>query len=300
MTKFSLKNNLPFLGKDYNNKEQREALHTNFCNYPISIKNVCDLSDEDFTKSRFLDFGASDSAVLLGVAYHSNSAKYPVKMKTIPELLNEKIHEIAYPEISKKASVRKGKELEEIIITKIEKILNAVVIKPKHTFANKKGLSVNFDGVLFEPTKEHINVTDIQSIPIEIKVCSFFGRKNYDWNKGTSEFDLSKTIPKTVLPVTPIDINIQDRITHRAKEIGIPAYYYTQVQDQIYFLNSDHGYLAVMDDINWTIYFYYIPRDDDTINNLLKIAEEEYITLATHKHIDISHLAPKNINIDTL
>jgi len=284
---YELENNTPFLSEIY--REHEDALQAIVSKFSISIENVTDLTDEEFTNSRHQNFGGSDAAVLLGVAYHT--ARVP--MKTIPELIQDKVEEYNDPSIGLKGSVRKGKELESMLIAKAEKMLNAVIIKPKHTYANNKGLSMNFDGIIFEPKIHKDTPTTIQPIPFEVKLCTFFGRKNYNWALGVSEFDTDKTIPKKLLPDAKHLHSMDEIIEYRAKELGIPPYYYTQVQDQMYFTEADHGYMCVMDDLDWTLYVFYIPRDQELIDQLLYVAEEAYIQLAMNKGIDVKHLLAK-------
>jgi len=253
---------------------------------PIAVQNVDQLTDLEFSKIRNAGFGASDSSVLLEVAY--STAK--VSMTTIDNLLYNKEHEIYDEDISSKASVRKGKDLESLLIKKSEKILDAVIIKPTNMYTNNKGLNTNFDGIIFEPHYEEDYITTIKAHPLEIKLCTVWARKNYDWNKGISEFDYNvvEGIPKKVLPeLTYGKMDIQTKIKYRAESLGIPTYYYTQVQQQILFTGSDHGYLAVMDDSEWTMYYFYIPRDDEVIKALESLAYQNYIILCKRKGIKL-------------
>ena len=290
---YSLENNTPFLSEEY--REHEEALHHSITNFPISIENVIDMTDEEFTKSRHQNFGGSDSSVLLGVAYHTTK----VQMKTIQGLIQEKIEEYNDASIGMKGSVRKGKELESMLIVKAEKMLNAIIIKPKHTYANTRGLSMNFDGIIFEPDTSVSKPATIKPIPFEVKLCTFFGRKNYNWDLGVSEFDNDKTIPKKLLPDAKHIHGMAEKITYRAKELGVPPYYYTQVQDQMLFTEADHGYICVMDDLNWTLYVFYIPRDQEMLDQLIFNSEEAYIHLAMQKGIDIKHMLAE-VNMDNI
>ena len=56
-------------------------------------------------------------------------------------------------------------------------------------------------------------------------------------------------------------------------KFGIPAYYYTQVQQQLAGLNSNHGFLAAMFDDTWTFKLFLVKRDEYVINKLYEIAE---------------------------
>jgi len=259
---------------------------TEFCTqlgFPVGVANIMDLDQDGFAEARANSFGASDSSVILGVAYSSSR----VEMKTLSQLVDEKVNNVFDEEIGKLASVRKGKELEDMIIHKIETILNATIIKPDHMFINGKGLATNFDGIIFEqlPDEEHTIIEDYMPIPMEIKVCSFFGRKNYDWNKGLSEFagDFNLNVLDKPRLRLMNDIEISEYVELQADYYGIPKYYYTQLQQQMLFTDASHGYLAVMDDINWTIYFYKILRDAYVINTLNLRSEQAYTQLIARK-----------------
>lgn len=248
--------------------------HLDDLGFPILIHNVDMLNQEDFADSRSRTFGASDSAVLLEVAYHS--AKVP--MKTINELIFEKVNKIWDEEIGKKASVRKGRELEPMLIDKVSERINGAVLKPKHTYWNGTALATNFDGVVFENV-----VKDAESptatfvpVPMEIKVCSFFGRSNYSWDLGIKDADpyFEAKISKELRYPEVRTTDLVEYIRTKAKQIGIPPYYYTQVQQQMLFLGANHGYLAVMDDINWDMYYFRVPRDEEVIKALVARSEE--------------------------
>ena len=255
--------------------------HCKSIGFPVGVYDIDKLDETGFAAARNDTFGASDSAVLLGVAYSSRN----VTMKTKDELLNEKVNNFWNEEISSKASVRKGKDLEvPIIVPKLEEMLNAYVLKPKDMYVNKKGLATNFDGVLFEA---EINDEDLiigyHPVPLEIKVCTVWARKNYDWNKAVSEFDkdIKLEIPKD-LPLRE-GIPIEEHIELKATHFGIPKYYYTQLQQQIMFLGADHGHLAVMDDSEWTIYIFTVPRDDVVIKALEIESFHQYARLCKKK-----------------
>ncbi len=140
----------------------------------IAVKNIDQVSKEEFTQLRRIGFGGSDSSVLVGVNPFSS----------IPELIQSKVRtELSEEEkaIGQLASVRKGNDLEPLIISKATEILETEVFKPPHMYRFKEYpyLTMNFDGV-----------TDIdgkQYVPVEIKVCTYKGEKHY--NKFKSIFD---------------------------------------------------------------------------------------------------------------
>ena len=62
--------------------------------------------------------------------------------------------------------------------------------------------------------------------------------------------------------------DLSNHIKRKATKLGIPAYYYTQVQQEIAGLDAEYGYLAALFDESWTFKVYYIPRDEYVINSI--------------------------------
>lgn len=50
---------------------------------------------------------------------------------------------------------------------------------------------------------------------------------------------------------------------------GIPPYYYTQLQQQIFGLNAPYGFLTVMFERDWGIRSWLVWRDQKMINQLI-------------------------------
>ena len=274
-------------GKPVEQKEEMNKLLEDHCaslGFTVGVRNIMDMDETEFAKARNNTFGASDSSVLLGVAYSSKS----VKMKTPDELLYEKVNNVWNEDIGKLASVRKGKELEDMIIHKLETILDNIhILKPSHMYINQKGLATNFDGVAFEIIEQENNLQIYRPIPFEIKLCSFFGRNNYAWCKGISEFseniELKLPMDLEVDTALPIATYIQNK----ADWFGIPKYYYTQLQQQMEFLDAPYGYLGVMDDINWEVYIFAVPRDQHVIDKLNEISYYQYLRLCKQKGLPL-------------
>lgn len=241
------------------NEHVRE--HLKKLGFSIWVENI-NPDDPSFAELRMKGFGASDSAALLGVS----------PFKDITELMKEKKHHIIDESISKKASVRKGKDLEDLLIQKVSSMIDLPIIKPTDMFGdNESGLTVNFDGVA--------NIGD-QLIPEEIKVCTFFGRKYYDFEKSIYESgaeDLGKPFNDKG-PATGA-FKKEEYIQGLAAEYGIPVYYFTQIQQQMYFLDAPHGFLNVMDDHTWTLHRFKIYRHQTVIDKLIEIAKERYLEL---------------------
>lgn len=197
---------------------------------------LLELDDDSYAMLRHIGFGASDSSKLLGINPYT----------TLNELLEEKRKLTpSDPAIRSKASVRKGKDLEDLIMKKAEKHLNITIQKPQNMYAyeNTK-LTVNFDGV--SKLGRHL-------IPVEIKVCTSYGRKYYDFNKSIEEDGTNpqwKTNLMDLSKLLSVDINC-----------GFPNYYYTQLQQQMLFLNAPYGILAVLDDYSWTMKYFMIAKN---------------------------------------
>ena len=218
----------------------------------VAIPNIQSMSHEEYALARKNYFGASDSSILCGVNLY----------KTLDQLITEKNSKFLTKEEKEeeeKPIVKKGYDLEPIILKKAEMELGVNIFKPEDmfTFIDTDGLSVNYDGV-----------TTISNtlIPVEAKFVSRYGEKYY--NK-------SKTIEENKQVTMEVEgESLEQHIKRKALKIGIPAYYYTQVQQEIAGLNSPYGYLAAMFDETWTFKIYYIPRDEYVISKIKVKCEE--------------------------
>lgn len=216
----------------------------------MDIKNIGSLPGEDFTKLRRNGFGCSDSSVLLGVNPY----------KTLDELILEK----ATPKLSaeekaigEQVAVRKGNDLEPMIIHKYQEAFGTRTIKPVDMYKYKDFpyLKVNFDGV---------TIIDKDYYPVEIKVCTKSGERHYNRRKS---------MYGTFTGFAPIQNDISTSnwsIETKAAYYGVPPYYYTQVQAEMMALNAPFGYLAVLFDYSWTMHVYFIWKDE-AVQNAIKI-----------------------------
>lgn len=224
----------------------------------VAIKDIQSMSNEDYALARKNFLGASDSSILCGVNLYKN----------LDALISEKNHKFLTQEekeVGEKPIVRKGYDLEPFILAKAESELHELnykgyLYKPQDMFKFKSvdGLSVNYDGVFIEEGKT--------PIPVEAKLVSKYGEKYY--NKLITIAD-ARTI-QTGLEGT----DLESHIKRKAIKLGIPPYYYTQVQQEIAGLNAEYGYLAAMFDESWTFKLYYIPRDEYVINQIYKLCSE--------------------------
>lgn len=220
----------------------------------IAVENIDAVSKEEFTQLRRKGFGGSDSSVLVGVNPFS----------TISDLIASKVRtELSEEEkaIGKLAAVRKGNDLEPLIITKATAILETQVFKPPHMYRFKDYpyLTMNFDGV-----------TDLhgkQYIPVEIKVCTFRGEKHY--NKFKALYDEERPEGSEVIP-EPEDISENNiSIEERAAHYGIPPYYFTQLQQEMMALDAPFGFIAVLFESDWNVRIFKVWKDPKTQNAII-------------------------------
>ena len=212
------------------------------------IENVPDLDDDEYALIRRQGLGASDSSVLLGVN--------PYKQKH--DLIVEKRSKVITDEeraIKKKEAVRKGFDLEPLILQKYVALTgNPEPIKPPAMYQIKATpcLTINFDGV---------SAIDDYLIPVECKFVTIYGDKYYNRNNAFKREFGECALNRTCRAYT----DSVDRIKAKAEAVGIPPYYYTQVQQQIYGLGSPYGLLTALHDKGWETVLYFIPRDDECI-----------------------------------
>lgn len=225
-------------------------------NLEIAVADIDQYSNDEYIVLRRQGFGASDSSVLLGVNPY----------KTLPELIKEKASNVITAEeraVGEKAAVRKGVDLEPLIIQKFEKVFKQECFKPKDMYRIKgtSCLNVNFDGVTGTPK---------QYIPAEIKVVTMYGEKHYNPLKAIyDEVNGFMPLPENIS-------NTNNSIETKAAHYGIPAYYYTQLQQQILGLNAEYGYLSVLFDRDWRMRTFFVWRDEATLQQLVTNANNAW------------------------
>lgn len=216
------------------------------------VEDVSVLSDEEYALVRRKGLGASDSSVLLGVN--------PYKQKS--DLIVEKRSKVITDEeraIKMKDAVRKGFDLEPLILQKYVKLTDKPEpIKPTAMYQIKETpcLTINFDGVGY---------VDDYLIPVECKFVTTYGDKYYNRNNAFMREFGECSLQRTCRAYT----DIADRVKAKAEACGIPPYYYTQVQQQMYGLGSPFGYLCALHDKGWETVLYFIPRDEECIRNII-------------------------------
>lgn len=220
----------------------------------IAVENAAELAEGDqdaFRKIRQDGLGASDSSIVLGVNPFQNSTEV--------ELINQKIKEEPTAEekkIGDMVNVRKGRDLEPIILDKFCKKFNVEVDKPPHMYELKelKFLRVNFDGLLEQDGQPEI--------PVEVKFISKYGAKYYDFTKCIDTLEESPPQPASSEVTTP------QYIKDMAGQTGIPVYYYTQIQQQLLCTGAEYAYLTGLWDDKWKLYTWKVYRDERTIDQL--------------------------------
>jgi predicted phage-related endonuclease len=218
----------------------------------VAYENAADLADNNqdkFREIRRMGLGASDSSVILGVN--------PFPDNTVAELTRQKISNVATEtekKIGKMVNVRKGIDLEPLILSKFEKKFGIEVDKPQDMYRITEFafLTVNYDGL----TK------DEPEVPVEVKFISKYGAKYYDFGRVIQPGQ------------EPLAIASQENITKQyikdmAKKTGVPVYYYTQVQQQLLGTGADYAYLVGLKDTDWKLYVWKIIRDSRTIESLI-------------------------------
>lgn len=199
-------------------------------------------SNEKFAEARKNGLGGSDSSMVLGVN--------PFKSRA--ELIQEKARVGLTEEekaVSDKVAVRKGRDLEPLIIDKTSNFLGTKVFKPKdmYRFKDYPYLTMNFDGVAEDENGY---------FPVEIKVVTLYGQKHYNFNKAF--FDETQGLLPIPENYAMSEINT---IETKAMQYGIPPYYYTQLQQEMMALDADYGYLSVLRDSDWRVFTFYVHKD---------------------------------------
>ena len=216
----------------------------------VVVEDIQSLSDDEYALARRQGLGASDSSILLGVNPYKTKDQLIIEKKSKHITDEERA-------IKMKDAVRKGFDLEPLILQKYVKLTgNPEPLKPRamYKITDSPYLTINFDGVGL--------VKEDNIIPIECKFVTTYGDKYYNRKHAMLRELGDCTLHRTCRPYT----DIVDRIKAKAEMVGIPPYYYTQVQQQIYGLDAPFGYLCALHDKGWETVLYFIPRDDECIS----------------------------------
>lgn len=209
----------------------------------VVYPDMAELSRHDkqaFTLLRRNGLGASDASVYMGVNLYTSLSKL-IEQKRAIGITDEEIA------IGKKDNVRKGADLEPLILEKFSERMGIEVIKPApmYKIIADPQLTINFDGVI-----------DVggQLIPVEAKWASPYANKYYDRTKSINTlFEGSPHISGGA--------SMKEHIEDEARLCGIPPYYYTQVQQQMMGLDAPFSYLTVLFDKGWDDVSFKIFKD---------------------------------------
>ena len=128
------------------------------------VTDVTKLTDEEYGLVRKNSLGASDASIVLGVNLYKNKDQLILDKRS-------KFITDADKEIGKKPAVRKGRDLESLVLNKFSEATGLETIKPPFMYKHKEYpyLTANFDGVTVEETY----------VPVEAKVVTKYGEKYY-------------------------------------------------------------------------------------------------------------------------
>ncbi len=218
-------------------------------NLILKKENVTLLSGEEFALIRRDGFGGSDSSVLLGVnPFTSKRELFDQKART-----NISEEEAA---IGEQTAVMKGNDLEPLIIRKFAKTFNLNVLKPTDMYIFKEYpyLTMNFDGI--------IDAGD-RYFPAEIKVVT---------KKGEKHYDPTKAIYTEAYGLRPLPTNYSETNNSwetKAALYGLPPYYYTQLQQEMFAVGAPFGFLATLWEYSWQLIVYFVWADKACQNALV-------------------------------
>lgn len=235
--------------ESYQQKYQHGKLDVSRMPCEIYYANVDQLPNEQYALLRKDGFGGSDSSILLGVNPYT----------TLNQLIAEKCRtELTEEEIAvgQNLAVRKGNDLEPLIIKKAAAAFRKQVLKPSDMYIHRQYpyLRMNFDGVINDPE---------QYIPCEIKLVTSRGEKHYTpikalyiegmgWNTEPPHYEQSN-----------------NSVITKAAQYGVPPYYYTQCQQEIMFADAPYGYIAVLLEKTWRLCIFKIWRDEACIKDII-------------------------------
>lgn len=229
--------------------KQDASLDMSYAGWVIDVPNIAAMENDDYAKARRHGFGGSDASILLGVNPY----------KTIQELIQEKARDELTAEekaVGEKSAVKKGRDLEPLIIQKFEQAFGMKTWKPIDMYkcVEFPYLKMNFDGITGEPGAY---------IPAEIKVVTARGERHYNPSKAIYDERIGmQPYPENV---SQSNMSIQNKAAH----YGIPPYYYTQLQQEIMASGAPYGYLSTLYEKDWILRTYFAWRDDNVIKDII-------------------------------
>lgn len=189
-------------------------------------------NEDDWLALRTKGIGGSDIGAILGLNSHSSPLKvYKQKVEGYKEDLSDNVF------------IKKGKELEDLILTNHVKPyfakLGYEVGKPQFMIINSDYpfFRANVDGIAFKKGGDFKT-----NIIVEIKWVSEWAEVN--WNKP--------------------------------EYCGIPPSYYAQVQLYMAVTGASSAILCALFDKNWEMNYFIVPRDDAFISNMISKGRDFY------------------------
>lgn len=235
----------------------------------LGLRIVCDnayqlakYNKEEFIMLRRNSIGASDSSIILGVNPFSDTAKL-IEQKCTQGITEEELA------VGEKENVRKGADLEPLILQKFEEWSGMPTYKPDSMYQLIKfpQLTVNFDGII---------CLDSTYIPVEAKFVSPYANKYWDRSRAIEA-------PHIGFPVRCAGRDIQTHILESSQAYGIPPYYYTQVQQQLLALNAPFGYLSAIFDKGWEFKVFKIFADLPTQTALVDLSQQVWEVISNKR-----------------
>ena len=206
--------------QDYN-------LHKNEKLSTISFEN-----EEDWLELRTKGIGGSDIGAILGInPYASPLSIYNQKVKGYVK------------DMSNNPNVKKGKDLEDVILTKYVQPyfakLGYTVGKPQFMLINSDYpyFRANVDGIAFNPANDFTN-----NIIVEIKWVGAYSEDS--WNKP--------------------------------EYCGVPPSYYAQVQLYMAVTGASSAVICALFDKAWEMHYFVVPKDETFILNMIREGDKFY------------------------
>lgn len=228
----------------------------------LGLKIVCENAynlarhdKEGFITLRRNGFGASDSSVLLGVNPFTDT-KELIEQKCAVKVTEKELA------VGEKENVRKGSDLEPLILQKFEEWSGFETYKPDAMYQMElyPWLTINFDGII---------KLDKTYIPVEAKYVSVYANKYWTRSKAIRQ-------PHEGFPVRCAGRDMKAHIQETAEIYGIPPYYFTQVQQQLLALQAPFGYLVGLFDKGWELGVYKIFADNITQQALIESSKDNW------------------------
>jgi len=211
----------------------------------VECPNATSLSEEEFAMIRRNGIGASDMSAVLETMDKFRTRDDILSNKLAKEWTQEE------QEVGLKVNVRKGKDLEPLILDKAGKLLGVPLLKPPEMFrlVLYPWLTVNFDGLYLDEAGV--------VIPVEAKFTSTYADKYWNY----TDFKPNAVYPRTC--------TFLEYCEAWAKHLGVPPYYLVQVQVQMLATNAPYGHIVSLRDKDWTVYAFRIPRDERIIDEII-------------------------------